>query len=354
MKLYVIFFMFITQSFCVGMEYASDELFSIKKYIFDENHFVEIKKCITKMEEGSEGGQMQELLGLVKSNIREAGKKAYTELVLKEEATKWVATRGEFQKRKFLLSLNDGDKKEEATELLDKLSNNIGYLDEGLQKFYEQALNSLWLQLSNNRASYVYDVITNHLNGLSEIPVSVISAINEYQDIGKINIIQSEAKTCFADFSKTKNFSIRINPKDIENGPIISTLDGLNENGNYILRKNSADLFTILAHELIHVWHFIENKEQFMADSRQDSPGYWNLSIWKEKPGEFNRLWQDAEEQRTVIGIQNKVDICELTIRYSEKLPVRYPYLVVGDIEVEKDIISAIFENYKLDSHNKI
>ena len=244
--------------------------------------------------------------------------------------------------------------------MLDKLSNNISNLELGLQKFYEQALNSLRVLLSNNRAIYVHDVVTNYLNDLSKIPESVTKAIEEvmngedYQNIGKINIIHSDAKTCLAEFANTKNFSIRINPKDIENEPIISTLDGLNEKGNYLLRKKSADLSTILAHELIHVWHFIENKEQFMADSRQDSPGYWNLSIWKEKLGEFNRLWQDAEEQRTVIGIQNKVDICELTIRYSEKLPVRYPYLVVDDIEVEKDIISAIFENYKLDSHNKI
>lgn len=349
----MIFFVLITQSFCFSMDksYKTEDLFKIKESDWEPEHYSKINKAITTI---CQDNQAQELLLSIQKLMQEAGKQAYIELVLKEEAAKWAGTRGTKTERIQLLTMSgSNEEKEKIATLLDQKRKKIEGLNLDLQiRFYEQILNSLNVLLVQNISSrYIQFVVEEHLEKL-QIPQSVIETIETCQDMGKINIIKSEQKTCFAEFSKTKNFSIRINPKDIDAQPTISVLN-VDEDKNYILKKQSADLSTILAHELLHIWHFIESKEQFMKDSRQSTSNYWKIFKWQDLK-EFSRLWQDAEEQRTVIGIQDNKDICELIIRCAAKLPIRYPYLVVDDLFVEKDIIDVILKNYGIESVKSI
>ncbi|MDP3372482.1 MAG: hypothetical protein Q8S21_06320 [Candidatus Paracaedibacteraceae bacterium] len=163
--------------------------------------------------------------------------------------------------------------------------------------------------------------------------------------------MHSSERTCFVTLkAEQKKLLIRIDKKYTTALPLINVLSHgesnyfINSEGNYLLSKEQADLHLILLHELVHMKHFVEDLERFNKDSAS-LIGYW--PGLNQDSASFARLWNDAEEQRTVIGTQDSKEICELSIRMAEDASVRYPYLTIDDDLVDKHTINFLFKNFE-------
>lgn len=81
--------------------------------------------------------------------------------------------------------------------------------------------------------------------------------------------------------------------------------------------------FLVIAHELLHYLHFLENPIQYKLDRTNTDKSY-HPSIKN-----LNRdvRWRISEEERTLIGrFDFPDDISEFSLRFKEELPIRYAY----------------------------
>ena len=121
----------------------------------------------------------------------------------------------------------------------------------------------------------------------------------------------------------------------------------LSENGFISIGESAVPFHIVLGHELLHVTHYLENKKQYDYDSATINNTYW--PIYDKIGYRLGNLWQDLEEQRTVIGRMNNPETCELTLRMQYGFAPRYAYQSLKKHFYEDvDIINPILQVYNL------
>lgn len=107
--------------------------------------------------------------------------------------------------------------------------------------------------------------------------------------------------------------------------------------------------FLVIAHELLHYLHFLENPIQYKLDRTNTDKSYHHDIEHLDR--DFR--WRISEEERTLIGRAGfPGDISELSLRVKETLPIRYAYQGREQHFYEKtcDLKNILPEKYLIES----
>lgn len=330
----------------------SNSIFKISQSWTDQQQKL-INKTIIKIEAIS---KIEEIKPALKYSMILTGRKLCSIIIYKDESNDFIKNIGLSPSQKKILNID-------TREFTDTINKSIGEVrelligrDEDVIEFYNIVID-LIIKSRSYTDAYKIEVINRKLRTIDKLPSNVqerleyecgiINGIDASESIyDYIEIIPSEAKTCMADFNKELKFAIGLKTTDIDNNPVISVIDTINS-GFYSLKKQQTDLTRILAHELIHVFHLATDSEVFNIDRETYEDNYWfinNEKMWTD--AQYRSIWQDAEEQRTVIGIQDREEISELSM-FGEKndhgdFVFRYPYISESINQEKESIINEI------------
>ena len=167
--------------------------------------------------------------------------------------------------------------------------------------------------------------------------------------------IKVGSKQVFKTPKEGRPFTLFLNFGEIDNnGGIKAPCLGFISEDEFIpIGESIVPFHIVLGHELLHVKHYLEDKQQYDIDSASVNNSYW--PIYYEIGHRLGNLWHDLEEQRTVIGRRDSPETCELTLRVQDKIAPRYAYQDLKDHFYEdKSTIENILSVYKINHSNDL
>ncbi len=237
----------------------------------------------------------------------------------------------------FILLLHSSCWSMEKEQYNSCVSESIQYvsLDESQRKFIDNCFESI---ISSEEGKTLIEFITKNLT--------------EKKCLVQI---KSGDKQVFKTPKEKMSFTLFLNFGEIDNnGGIKAPCLGFISEDEFIpIGESIVPFHIVLGHELLHVKHYLEDKQQYDIDSASVNNSYW--PIYYEIGHRLGNLWHDLEEQRTVIGRRDSPETCELTLRVQDKIAPRYAYQDLKDHFYEdKSTIENILSVYKINHSNDL
>ena len=211
-----------------------------------------------------------------------------------------------------------------------------------------------YVALDEEQRNFI-DVCLKSINS-NEEGKELIVFITEKLTENKCSVqIKAGNKQVFKTPKEGRPFTLFLNFGEIENkGGIKAPCLGFISEDEFIpIGESIVPFHIVLGHELLHVKHYLEDKQQYDIDSASVNNSYW--PIYYEIGHRLGNLWHDLEEQRTVIGRMGSPETCELTLRVQDKIAPRYAYQDLKDHFYEdKSTIKNILSVYKINHSNDL
>ena len=176
--------------------------------------------------------------------------------------------------------------------------------------------------------------------------------------------IRSSEKQAFKDVEKEKRFVIGLNLSELDTNKKLKTpcLGKYVSDEEFIsIGSSCVPFYIVLGHEFLHVLHYLVDPITYLKDSRDCSSQYWPIyyALYKKEDVEevekhIERIWKDAEEQKTIIGESTSNFFpCEFTLRVQSLIMPRYAYQSAHDNFLEdRGVIDTILLHHEVDPKN--